>query len=210
MGALVSPKKYSEFVLVTTERLILWAQAMAVNPEVTHYIPPLTFQPRQTLLLKRRRRQPQPTNHCQTNPVHGTVPNPESASGLDPLLSRIPPKPMGYQAPFMYNSYPPHYYGHPPPPMGAQFGYPPNQVSPGLLGGHPKLNQSSRRDHQSIFANSIEGGCRLRTVPQIYIRQPLAGSSPKGFKKAHAQALTSRIGRFEHHLKKTRANNNEA
>ncbi|KAI7945712.1 hypothetical protein MJO29_012100, partial [Puccinia striiformis f. sp. tritici] len=184
----------------------------------------LTFQPRRTQLLKRWRRQPQPTNHCQTNPLHGTVPQSRISKRLDPLCIRIP-QPMGYQAPFMDNSYPPHYYGHPPPPMGAQFGYPPSQVSPGQLGGHlymlahppmfastctRKLNQSSRRDHRSIFASSIEGGCRSRTVPQIYIRQPLAGSSPKGFKKAHAQALTLRIGRFEHHLKKTRANNNKA
>ncbi|KAI7933494.1 hypothetical protein MJO29_016814, partial [Puccinia striiformis f. sp. tritici] len=204
MGALVSPKKYSGFVLVTTERLILWAQAMAVNPEVTHYIPPANTTP-QAAAPATTTNQPLPN---KSSPWNGPpIPN-QQAPG--PPMYPHTPQPMGYQAPFMYNSYPPHYYGHPPPPMGAQFGYPPNQVSPGLLGGHPKLNQSSRRDHQSIFANSIEGGCRLRTVPQIYIRQPLAGSSPKGFKKAHAQALTSRIGRFEHHLKKTRANNNEA
>ncbi|KAH9449994.1 hypothetical protein Pst134EA_026707 [Puccinia striiformis f. sp. tritici] len=41
-GVLVNPKKDSDFVLLTTERLILWAQAMAVYPEVTHYVPPVS------------------------------------------------------------------------------------------------------------------------------------------------------------------------
>ncbi|POW04635.1 hypothetical protein PSTT_10235, partial [Puccinia striiformis] len=177
----------------------------------------LTFQPRRTQLLKRWRRQPQPTNHCQTNPLHGTVPQSRISKRLDPLCIRIP-QPMGYQAPFMYNSYPLTIWP-PPPPMELNLVIHPARCHQDswaaictclLTLQCITLAKSSRRDHRSIFASSIEGGCRSRTVPQIYIRQPLAGSSPKGFKKAHAQALTLRIGRFEHHLKKTRANNNKA
>ncbi|KAI9616450.1 hypothetical protein H4Q26_010844 [Puccinia striiformis f. sp. tritici PST-130] len=41
-GALVNPKKDSDFVLLTTEWLILWAQAVVVYPEVTHYVPPFS------------------------------------------------------------------------------------------------------------------------------------------------------------------------
>ncbi|POV96344.1 hypothetical protein PSTT_15711, partial [Puccinia striiformis] len=216
MGALVSPKKYSEFVLVTTERLILWAQAMAVNPEVTHYIPPVTEANTtpQAAAPATTTNQPLPN---KSSPWNGPpIPN-QQAPG-PPYVSAYPPT-NGLSSTIHVQLVPPSLLWPSTTPNGSSIWL---STQPGVTrtAGWPsvRLPQLAQGSSTSQAAgitnrslpNSIEGGCRLRTVPQIYIRQPLAGSSPKGFKKAHAQALTSRIGRFEHHLKKTRANNNEA
>ncbi|KAH9459407.1 hypothetical protein Pst134EA_019560 [Puccinia striiformis f. sp. tritici] len=270
-GALVNPKNDSEYVLLTTERMILWAQAMTVNPEVTAYIPPVSpafdWQTRLPAEAPATNLSPKP------NPIPPAVPGSamgqQLPNGLTPWngpptpIQQAPaapiyphlPQPMGYPAPFMFNSFPPHYYGHPPPQMGGQFTYHPSQVFPGQPSGNPytlphppmyhagdvsaQLAQGSSTSQAvvnpnqslpSVLEEAIDLGQYLKFThvnPSLdQVREALNQLSithytsfqdftateleDAGFKKAHARALTASIGRLERHLKKTRANNNNA
>ncbi|POV98897.1 hypothetical protein PSTT_14131 [Puccinia striiformis] len=234
-GALVNPRNDSEFVLLTTDRLILWAQAMTVNPEVTAQVPPVS-----------------PAFDWETRSTTETrAPNQPPGAAIYPHT----PQPMGYPAPFMFNSFPPHYYGHPPPQMGGHFAYPPSQMSPGQLGGHryalphapmypagaasPQLAQGSSasqaagipdRSSPAVSEEGVDLGQYLKfahvdpTVDQVREALDTLGIThysafkdfsateleEAGFKKAHARSLTTYIGRFERRLKKNRANDNGA
>ncbi|KAH9443893.1 hypothetical protein Pst134EB_026284 [Puccinia striiformis f. sp. tritici] len=151
-GALVNPRNDSEFVLLTTDRLILWAQAMTVNPEVTAQVPPVSpafdWETRSTTETRAPNVSPESNTITQAAPATAMgqpMPNGLTPWNVSPNHFQQPPgaaiyphtpQPMGYPAPFMFNSFPPHYYGHPPPQMGGHFAYPPSQMSPGQLGGH--------------------------------------------------------------------------
>ncbi|KNE95721.1 hypothetical protein PSTG_10939 [Puccinia striiformis f. sp. tritici PST-78] len=154
--------------------------APVVNPEVTHYIPPVSpafdgesWAANLSAEANTTAQAAAPATAI-SQPLHGMVPQSQISKRLDPLCIHISPN----QWVIKRHSY---------------------------TTCTPLTSMATHHLQWELNLAILPARCHQDSWVAI-----LTELEEVSFKKAHSQALTSSIGRLEHHLKKTRANNNKA